>query len=1632
MPNRSVDRENVRNGVAIAFGPRIDYSNEPDMPSLALMTIADRYQITGEPIGQGGMGIVYKAYDTVTRRHVALKTMRGALDAAALELFSKEWSVLSRLNHPNIVDIFDTGEFEEDGQRKPFFVMPFLPGRTFDYLIKNASQRLTVERVIEILLQTCRGLQAAHENGLIHRDLKPSNIFVMEDDTVKIIDFGVVHLAGSETVTSIKGTLQYMAPEQIDMKPTSPASDIFSLAIVCYEALTGRKPFARRNETETVEALRHHIPPPVCELNPLVSQLLSRVIHKAMAKAPYHRFSTAREFADTLQKAVNNQAIPGFDKSKTKPRIERAKKAQGEGDLQFASEVLCELEAEGHIDPEMTVLRLQINQAIRQKSIRQLLESARTRREEGEFLLALQKIQEVLDIDPENADALSLRSDIEKERGELQIENWFRLVDQHVHHDSFAQARQALQEILKLDSSNKKARELLVDVGRREQEINRLRAEKEQLYQAALSSYQNGEISSALSKLERVLEFSRTAPDSATPDRDAQYQGLYNQIRTERDAARNSLAEGRRCLADKNFDKALEICAEFLKRFPGDPLFQALRLEAEENRRQEHSSFIAEVARRAEAEPDLDRRVNILKEAAERYPKEAHFQQSLRLTRERRDLVNSIAAKARQCEDRGQFSEALGQWDILRNIYAQYPGIEFEIERLTRRRDEQVREEAKARWVEQIDRTRAAGDYSRARDLVRTAMAEFPEDRELAGLERLTRQDLDRAGEAETWLQRGQKLCFDREYGEGLEALRKAAVLDSLNPVIRAALLNALVEHARSVLGQDWRAAEPLIQQALGIDGDNPAAKSVQNLVREYKRKEIVNESVSQARELQAAGDLAGAVRIVEEALQSFPNESRLVQLLKTLLNLLPAARRAEAEISPAAARDDSRSAVAAVGASSFQTSEMSALDRSMDRTVLFPVQEEPRAKATDRAAANRGAVKPRRAGLSTRVASFGNGLGTRLQRLSSALPSFSRWQWGAIAAFPVIMLAAIIVRLIIGHPGPTPPPPLLPKSYSVNIQPDASSAECVVDNNPVSCGSVSLTPGEHIVLAKAIGYQTSKPETVKSAQTVPLHLEPELIRVRVSSDLKTGQVSLDAEPPVDLQEGGFLNERVSLTSEHKLTLTRSGKEYLSLTFRGEAGKLAVLSSPLKTNDLSAVVLSNLGPRSRVYSSNSALMAGVSSETPQPISPEGLELGNLKSGSEVVLVDAGNARPLPIDASNAPSLTLLLTSDPTTATVQISVNVPDTDITILGGKKPRHIHGTSTTYQLPPGKYVIRVTKDGYNGEDRPFELKKGEVAKLPPIELRPLVTVSTLVIDGGTPGAEILVDGAPAGTLRPDGSFSKSDIAPGDRSIVLRKADFEDKELKRSFSAGQSVRLAGDDARLTPFGVMTFHVTPNNAVVNYKREDETQNHSVANGGSVRLKAGGYSVSAAASGYASRSEGIAVSSGKTETIDWILEPVSEKKPPPPPPPTVPVPSPLPSLWTRSADGWDRPKGQGFAWWRTNEGRIELQIKHPKGKGPFRKHVEWVADWKDANRVEYSLDEKSLTRKVFVAGKSVETKDTVQMGSGEIWKLEISIQPDKIVIASNGKTLDEFKRPEPSAPLGKFGFKGDVELKQLNQ
>jgi len=841
-----------------------------------------RYEIL-EILGQGGMGVVYRAHDKLIKRNVALKTLRDAPDSSALQLFYKECDVLASMSHPNIVEIFDLGEFEEAGGQKPYFVMPLLPGVTLEKLVRTSSSRLTLERSVEIISQTCRGLQAAHERGLIHRDLKPSNLFVMEDDSVKIIDFGVAHIVDTRHTMGLKGTLVYMSPEQIEMKPLSPLSDIFSLGVVCYETLTGRKPFERGTPNEIIQAILNQTPPPASELNPMVSQAVGRVVHKAMAKQAFHRFPNAREFADALQKSLRNEPVEFFDPLRLQPRIQRVSKAFDEGDFQFADEILTELEAEGHVDPAISQLRRRIELAKRNKSILQLLENARTRFEQEEYPLALQKIREVLQLDPENASALSLRNNIESNRAEQKIEDWFRLARQHMDNNAYGHARQALQNVLQLKPDENRAAQLLSDVDRREQDYLRVRKEKEESYQAALEAWQKGEVSTALNKLDRVLELDRRAPDSANPEQPATYQNIYNQVRSEHDAIKNSYAEARMHLADRNFPLALEVCERFLAKYPGHALFQSLKFDVEEQQRQDLSSYIAQIDSRVEAEADMDRRVNILKEALDRYPGEVHFERSLRLMREKRDLVNQIVTRARLHEERAQFVEALGQWEILQTIYNRYPGLSFEMERVIKRREQQALSESKARWVEQIDQHLATGDSARALDLLGGAQAEFPEDAELTALETLARQASERTAEAQRLLAQGRELCSRNEFQEGVDYLRRAHHLDERNPGIRAVLVDTLLQESRSVLEADWRAAEMLIQEALDLDPGQALAKSLRTLVLDRKRSSFVDDCVSKARQAQAAGDRESAATLVEQGLSLYPLEPRLTQLQSTL-----------------------------------------------------------------------------------------------------------------------------------------------------------------------------------------------------------------------------------------------------------------------------------------------------------------------------------------------------------------------------------------------------------------------------------------------------------------------------------------------------------------------------------------------------------------------------------------------------------------------------------------------------------------------------------------------------------------------------------------------------------------------------
>jgi eukaryotic-like serine/threonine-protein kinase len=535
---------------------------------------ANRYALKGL-LGAGGMSVVYRALDTRTNTYVALKTLRDPTDPTMLQMFKRVRTESAKVLHPNIVGARDVDEIEEDGVRRPCLIMPLLSGTTLAALIQSSSPRLTADFVVNIVVQVCKGLQAAHEMDLIHRDLKPSNIFIMEDDTVKIIDFGLVYTIENQSVNALKGSWQYMPPEQLDGSAQPNRSfDIFSLGVVAYEALTLHQPFKRSTFEDTAEAIRHFIPQAISERNPKIPQLVGQAVHVAMAKRSSCRYATAREFAETLQKAQQNQHIERFDPARIRPRIDRAQKAFNGGDSDFACEILSELAAEGNLDTDITLLRSQIDEANKQKKIRQLLAAAQTRIEQEEILLALEKLEGILKLDPENLDANKMRKQIEEQQSKQQASEWLQLAHKHFERCDFKEARRALKEVFDLKYDDPDAASLKAQVDSREKEVEMARIEIEQIYTVALGDSQAGEVGPALSKLEKLLELSSNVSGASIPERDKVFQKLYSDLCAERDRIENTYSEGTRQLSENNFEKALEVCRGILVSYPQNKKFR--------------------------------------------------------------------------------------------------------------------------------------------------------------------------------------------------------------------------------------------------------------------------------------------------------------------------------------------------------------------------------------------------------------------------------------------------------------------------------------------------------------------------------------------------------------------------------------------------------------------------------------------------------------------------------------------------------------------------------------------------------------------------------------------------------------------------------------------------------------------------------------------------------------------------------------------------------------------------------------------------------------------------------------------------------------------------------------------------
>jgi serine/threonine protein kinase len=276
----------------------------------ATLTHIGKYRIERE-LGRGAMGVVYKAFDPVVERAVAIKTIHLDVENAGdlVARLRREAKSVGQLEHTNIVTLYDAGE----SNGLFFLAMQFIQGETLQDRITR-QKWFTLKEVLEVFGQICAGLDYAHQRGVIHRDIKPANIMLTHDGVVKLTDFGIAKVAGTGTTSTglVVGTPSYMSPEQALGKPLDGRSDIFSLGSMLYEMMTGEKAFPGQNATTVMYKIVHEPPTPLAVLQPGLDPAVEAIVLRALAKSPEQRFQTCGELASALEVYISRaiQAMP--------------------------------------------------------------------------------------------------------------------------------------------------------------------------------------------------------------------------------------------------------------------------------------------------------------------------------------------------------------------------------------------------------------------------------------------------------------------------------------------------------------------------------------------------------------------------------------------------------------------------------------------------------------------------------------------------------------------------------------------------------------------------------------------------------------------------------------------------------------------------------------------------------------------------------------------------------------------------------------------------------------------------------------------------------------------------------------------------------------------------------------------------------------------------------------------------------------------------------------------------------------------------------------------------------------------------------------------------------------------------
>lgn len=624
----------------------------------------------------------------------------------------------------------------------------------------------------------------------------------------------------------------------------------------------------------------------------------------------------------------------------------------------------------------------------------------------------------------------------------------------------------------------------------------------------------------------------------------------------------------------------------------------------------------------------------------------------------------------------------------------------------------------------------------------------------------------------------------------------------------------------------------------------------------------------------------------------------------------------------------------------------------------------------------------------------------------------------------PVLTVGAVPVSI------DTAPPGAIVKIAAAQPAPGAPRETACTSN----C-KLTLTPGVYQVTASLDGYDlaaVSLNVTPQHPASAALTLQPQALSVRILTDLPKGSVVLDNQPPVDLQDGQLVVDKLA-PGTHSVKVTGPNGD-ASFSLEVAPSRQPTVSGPVSAHNMIAVLVASFGKQARVVTSAGPWKLTVNGQPQNDASPAGTDLTSFIPGvNDILLGDGKDQRSLSENFTAAPTLTAFLKTDVNAGTLIVSTGIDDVHVFLNDKEYRRTTQRGQLRLQLL-GKVNVRVAKNGFlDAPPQTVEVKKGAEVRVQ-FEMKLAPQFGSLEIGGAAPGTQVFLDQKSAGVVGPDGSFTLASVSPGNHAIELHREQFLPKRLERSFVAGQAVQLSGADVVLAAaMGAIKITRNPAAAVVTYHRGDEQEAHE-AQGNQIELPPGTYVFSASAPGFTEATTHFPLAAGEVRVVNVNLAP---EKPAAPPVVTRGMAQFADAQnWTRDGEYWIH-KGGGFVpYMLPAKGVFTFTVRLLKGGGVFRSgQIRWCVEYLNSkNYLLSEMDRKTFWTGVVKNGERLErAKAAHNLGEQKAYTIQIEVSPDRLVqkalVGGEWKVLDSFSEPGRDYTQGRFGFliQGNEEL-----